>query len=197
MNTPTRLFFALIIPAIVLSMLGYSLRSIEQTLHQTTLSEFVDGLESFSRLRADISQGDNRYFFVDEVIDGDTIRVTRAGEVFRVRLLGIDTPETVDPRKPVECFGLEASAHASNLLLHQSVVLTSDPTQQDTDRYGRLIRYVHLKDGTSVNERMIRDGFAHEYTYAAPYEQQSAFVDAQEEAKRAGRGLWAPGACGE
>jgi endonuclease YncB( thermonuclease family) len=85
------------------------------------------------------------------VVDGDTIDVQVAvGHTERLRLIGIDTPETVDPRKPVQCFGREASAHAHELLDGQTVTLDGDPTQDTRDRYVRLAVYVWLADGSLV-----------------------------------------------
>jgi micrococcal nuclease len=132
---------------------------------------------------------------VTKVVDGDTIDVEIDGKVERVRLIGIDTPETVDPRKPVECFGKEASDRAKKVLGGQSVKLEADATQDERDKYGRLLRYVFLADGTNFNEQMIRDGYAHEYTYHLPYKYQTEFKTAEKEAKAAKRGLWADGAC--
>jgi micrococcal nuclease len=135
-------------------------------------------------------------FDVAKVVDGDTIDVMMNGEKTRVRLIGINTPEVVDPRKPVECFGKEASAHAKDILTGKKVSLESDPTQTDRDKYDRLLRYIFLEDGTNFNESMIREGYAYEYTYDLPYKYQAQFKAAQKEASDAGRGLWAEGVCG-
>jgi micrococcal nuclease len=132
---------------------------------------------------------------VTKVVDGDTIDVDIDGKVERIRLIGINTPEIVDPRKPVECFGKEASDRAKKLLGGQKVKLEADPTQTDRDKYARLLRYVILTDGTNVNLQMIRDGYAYEYTYQIPYKFQAEFKAAETEAKAAKRGLWADGVC--
>lgn len=133
---------------------------------------------------------------VVKVVDGDTIDVKNAdGKIERIRLLGINTPEVVDPRKPVECFGKEASARLHVLLDGKSVVLTADSTQQNVDKYGRLLRYVSLEDGKDIDEQMIREGFAHEYTYDIAYERQAQYRAAEREAQNNKRGLWADGAC--
>lgn len=132
---------------------------------------------------------------VTGVIDGDTIRVSLAGSTRTVRLIGIDTPEVVDPRKPVQCYGREASARTTALLLGKTVALEADPSQGDTDKYGRLLRFVWLPDGTDVNLALIRDGYAFEYTYAIPYREQPTYVAAQRAARTAQRGLWSPTTC--
>ena len=101
------------------------------------------------------------------------------------------------PSKPVECFGREASARAKALLLGQEVRLETDPGQDTRDRYGRVLAYVFLEDGTLVNEAMIAGGYGHEYTYNQPYRYQAAFKAAERTAREAEKGLWAPGICAE
>lgn len=134
-------------------------------------------------------------YAVHSVIDGDTFRITTAGGTDTVRLIGVDTPETVHPRKPVECFGREASAEAKRLLSGQRVRLESDPTQGERDRYDRRLAYVFLSGGRMVNELMIRGGYAHEYTYDLPYHYQARFRAAERAARAAKAGLWADGVC--
>jgi micrococcal nuclease len=132
---------------------------------------------------------------VARVVDGDTVDVTLDGQTLRVRLIGIDTPEVVDPRRPVECFGREASDRAHELLDGQAVFLEDDPSQGDADRYGRALRYLWLPDGRLFNLEMVAQGYAFEYTYDQPYAYQAQLRQAQRDAREQGRGLWAPGAC--
>ena len=108
---------------------------------------------------------------VVRVVDGDTIKVSTG---VTLRLIGIDTPETVDPRKPVQCFG-GSSLHAHQLLDNTSISLEYDASQGRLDRYGRTLAYVWMADGRMFDETMIADGFAHEYTYNLPYRYQSEF----------------------
>jgi micrococcal nuclease len=130
------------------------------------------------------------------VVDGDTVDVQfEDGSTDRLRLIGIDTPEVVDPRKPVQCFGREASEHARELLTGQSVWIETDPTQGDRDVYGRLLAYIWLPDGRNFGEVMIGDGYAHEYTYRLPYAFQTQFQAAQDEAMNNQLGLWSPATC--
>ncbi len=129
---------------------------------------------------------------VVRVVDGDTIKVSTG---VTVRLIGIDTPETVDPRTPLQCFGREALLHAHQLLDSTSVSLEYDASQGRLDRYGRTLAYVWMSDGRMFNESMIADGFAHEYTYNLPYRYQSEFIAAERSARNAGRGLWSPATC--
>jgi micrococcal nuclease len=106
---------------------------------------------------------------VERVVDGDTVDVQlEDGRTERIRLIGIDTPKVVDPRKPVQCFGREASAHAHELLDGQVVALELDPGQGERDIYGRLLACIWLPDGRNFGEVMIADRFAHEYTYNLP-----------------------------
>lgn len=132
---------------------------------------------------------------VVKIIDGDTITVRRDRTNLTVRLLGIDTPEVKDPRKPVQCFGKEASAETRRILTGQRVYLESDPGQDQVDRYGRTLAYAWTTDHTLVNLHLVDQGFAHEYTYGAPYKYQPQFRAAQDAAQTAGRGLWAGTAC--
>jgi len=127
---------------------------------------------------------------VTKVVDGDTIHVLINGTNQTIRLIGIDTPEVVDPRKPVQCFGKEASSRAKLLLTGKMVRLEDDPTQGDKDKYGRLLRYVFLEDGTNFNKKMITDGYAHEYTYNLPYKYMEEFRRYEREARENRKGLW-------
>lgn len=134
-------------------------------------------------------------YSVIKVIDGDTLSVDIDGKIEVLRLIGINTPETVDPRKTVECFGKEASAKAKELLTGKRVRLEADPTQGERDKYGRLLRYVFLEDGNFFNDAMIREGYAYEYTYSAPYKYQDQFNEAEKEARDKKFGLWADDTC--
>lgn len=133
---------------------------------------------------------------IDRVIDGDTVDVVVDGEVVRVRLIGIDTPEVVDPRKEVECFGAEASQHLKDLLTDEMIVLEYDASQGRVDRYGRELAYIILSDGRNLAEEMLRDGFAYEYTYDTPYKHQELFKNAEQDARDSERGLWSSETCG-
>jgi micrococcal nuclease len=126
---------------------------------------------------------------VTQVIDGDTIEVSIDNRLERVRLLGIDTPETHDPRKPVQCFGEVAAAYAEGMLDGKNVRLEPDPQNSDRDKYQRLLRYVYLSDGTLVNAQLIREGYAFAYT-VFPLTRLDEFRELERQARTAGRGLW-------
>jgi micrococcal nuclease len=122
---------------------------------------------------------------VDSVLDGDTFRLEN-GE--KVRLIGIDAPETHHPRKPVEYFGKEASAFAKKMLEGKLVRLELDV--QERDQYGRLLAYVYLKDSTFVNAELVKQGYAQVATYPPNVKYVELFVKLQKEARENKRGLW-------
>ncbi len=124
---------------------------------------------------------------VTRVIDGDTIEVSINGELKTVRYIGINTPETVHPSKPVECFGKEASAKNRSLVEGQVVRLEKDVS--DTDTYGRLLRYVYVGD-VFVNLRLVEEGFASASSYPPDVRFNSEFREAESTARDSGRGLW-------
>lgn len=128
-------------------------------------------------------------FLVTRIIDGDTIEI-EGGQ--KVRYIGIDTPETVDPRKPVQCFGKEASAKNKELVEGKKVRLEKDIT--DTDKYGRLLRYVYIGD-IFVNLELVKQGYASSYSYPPDIKFQNVFLQAQQEAQAKNLGFWS--ACEE
>lgn len=132
---------------------------------------------------------------VVNVVDGDTIDVEKNGETTRVRLLGINTPESVDPRRTVECFGQEASDYTKEELTNSNVSLETDPSQSLYDKYGRILAYVYESDGQMINRKLIANGYAYEYTYDNPYKYQAEFKSLQSLAKNEKRGLWSPENC--
>ena len=125
---------------------------------------------------------------VERVIDGDTIHVRVEGERRTVRLIGVDTPETKHPTKPVQYFGREASAFTKAALEGKTVRLQKDRTGDTVDRYGRWLRYV-LLDGDNFNARLIREGYAHAYR-RFPFSKRAEFIQLEEQARRREIGLW-------
>ena len=125
---------------------------------------------------------------VTRVIDGDTIEVNLDGVIYRVRYIGIDTPETVHPSEPVECFGKEASDRNAELVEGKIVRLEKDISE--TDKYGRLLRYVWVGD-IFVNDYLVRQGYAYASTYPPDVKYAEQFAKAQREAEENNRGLWA------
>ena len=142
---------------------------------------------------------------VTRVVDGDTVEVmisaitpgpgagqTTIGEHYNVRLIGIDTPESVKPGTPVECFAREASAATKALLEGAEVALVKDV--ENTDRYDRLLRYIYMED-EMANARLVINGYALAYTYPPNIRHSELFVQLQREAREGDRGLWAPETC--
>ena len=127
---------------------------------------------------------------VSRVVDGDTIEVN--GNSSNIRIVGVDTPETVHPSKPVECYGAEASAYLKNLLTGKRVYLVVDTKQPKSDKYGRPLRHVFLEDGTNVAYQIILNGYGYATDYGG-----NAFTDlfdnAQTKARGSKIGLW--GSC--
>ncbi|MEA2461498.1 MAG: micrococcal nuclease [Actinomycetota bacterium] len=142
---------------------------------------------------------------VTRAVDGDTIVVqitgrtegpgageAQVGGEYRVRLIGIDTPESVKPNSPVECFGHEASAATKALLEGRDVRLVKDV--EETDQYDRLLRYVYFED-EMANARLVANGYASVYTYPPNVRHADLFVQLEREAREGDRGLWSPDTC--
>ena len=131
---------------------------------------------------------------VDRVVDGDTVIVRSGGDDLRVRLLGIDTPETVDPNRPVGCFGPQASAYTKHLLTGRTVSLVYD--RELHDRYDRLLAYVYLRGSARlfVNARLVELGYARTLSIPPNTAHAGELASLERRAALAGRGLW--GACG-
>jgi micrococcal nuclease len=125
---------------------------------------------------------------VTRVLDGDTIRVrAAAGGTDTVRILGVDTPETHHPTRPVECYGPEAAAHTRARLLGRRVQLEADTEPRDV--YGRRLAYV-LVDGERFGDELLRLGYAR-FLVIPPNEAHAReLLEAELDARRAGRGLW-------
>ncbi len=134
-------------------------------------------------------------FRVVRVADGDTLSVRIGSDISKVRVVGINTPESVDPRRPVQCYGREASDRAKQLLSGESVWLETDPSQSQKDAYGRLLAFVWIGGQTDFGRKMISEGYALEYTYRLPYRYQAIYQDAERVARQAGVGLWAASTC--
>jgi len=126
---------------------------------------------------------------VVEVVDGDTLKVELGGALEKIRLIGVDTPETVHPQKPVEFFGKEAAAFTRRMALNRVVRLEEDPEGDTRDKYGRLLRYVFLPDGKLLNAEIIAQGYGHAYT-RFPFSRMEEFRALEREAREATRGLW-------
>ena len=126
------------------------------------------------------------------VVDGDTIEIE--GNI-KLRYIGIDTPETKHPTKGVQCYGKEASNKNKELVEGKMIRMEKDVSE--TDRYGRLLRYVWLVDDNAtasaelfINDFLVREGYAHASTFPPDVAYSNQFVEAQQEARDNNRGLW-------
>ena len=126
----------------------------------------------------------SNFYICTRVVDGDTIVVESIG---KVRLIGVDTPETVHPRKPVEYFGKEASNFTKKMVKGKKVRLEYD--QQRKDKYNRTLAYVYLEDGTFLNAEIIKQGYGQAYT-KYPFKYLDQFREYEKEARENKRGLW-------
>jgi micrococcal nuclease len=128
-------------------------------------------------------------YTVISTVDGDTIKVKMGDKTETVRFIGMDTPETHDPRKAVQCFGQQAADKTKELLLNKQVRLESDPNDSDRDKYKRLLRYVYVGDEL-INAKLIHDGYAFAYT-VFPFTKLDEFRQLESDARANNRGLWA------
>lgn len=122
---------------------------------------------------------------VSRVVDGDTIELSDGR---KLRYIGVNTPETKDPNRGVECFGQEASQYNQQLVEGKTVFLEKDVSE--TDRYGRLLRYVYLADGQMVNEVLVQEGYAQASAYPPDVKYQERFQIAETAARESALGLW-------
>jgi len=130
------------------------------------------------------------YYRITKFDDGDTIVVDMDGHDETIRFIGVDTPETHRPNTPVQCYGPEAADFTKSYIGQNRVRLEADPLDTNRDRYGRLLRYVYLPDGSLVEDKLVSEGYAFAYTQF-PFEKKERFVAEQQSAQQANKGLWA------
>ena len=123
------------------------------------------------------------------VVDGDTVIIKINDKEESVRLIGINAPEKN------ECYSKEATDELKKILVDKNIKIETDESQNDKDKYDRLLRYIYLEDGTFVNEKLVKDGFAKEYTYKIAYKFQIDFKNDQKMAVENKLGMWADGVC--
>ena len=129
--------------------------------------------------------GKSRWVEVGSIIDGDTFR-SRSGE--KIRLLGINTPEIAHDNQPSQPFGPQAKRQLSQLISGKTVRLQLD--RERKDRFGRTLAQIYLRDGSWINELLVKDGLAYTYTFAPNFRWTKALLKAETEARRAMRGIW-------
>lgn len=163
-----------------------ALKSLVLALLVMLLGFLSERSQSFQQAAVQLSPGT---YAVASFDDGDTIEVTIDGTTEKVRFIGVDTPETHDPRKPVQCFGQAASDFTKKLIGSQAVRIETDPLSSNRDRYNRLLRYVYLPDGRLVQAEIIKAGYGFAYT-SFPFTKSEEFSKYQHEAREQNRGLW-------
>lgn len=193
-NNIRLLSFVLVSLSISLFLLWKGITGDIQTIENTPTPAPANGVLSAT---TDISATDSsmeakNYFRVNRVVDGDTIEVIVGGEIKSVRFIGINTPETVDPRRPVQCFGTEASNKTKELLSGKWVYLEKDIS--DTDKYNRLLRYVFLPldngEKLFVNDYLVREGYANAISYPPDVKYAEQFKSAENQARENNKGLY-------
>ncbi len=190
-NTKLLSFFSLILVIVGFSFLWFGFQPQESVQTQLTPTQVISvATESSSQKAESEYLGiDGEKALVTKVVDGDTIQIS-TGET--VRFIGIDTPETVDPRRPVGCFGKEASNEVKGLLSGKEIILKKDIS--DTDKYKRLLRYIYLplENGEIlfVNDYLVREGYAQVLTYPPDVKFDKQLLEAQRVAKEQRKGLW-------
>ncbi len=157
-------------------------RKLQIFLILTIISSFSASCNNSQQLPGDVAS-------VIRVIDGDTLVLRLQGAVETVRLIGVDTPETVHPTKPVECLGPEASAFIHSVLKPQTQVRVQRDVEA-RDRYRRLLVYLYLMDGTFVNQELLRLGFARTLSIAPNTAFTAKFASIETAARENQIGLW-------
>lgn len=190
-NTKLLIILSLIIIVVGFSLIWFGLRplqaetdSVQVTASPATIqnSPTATGFATLTGLSGD-------QVLVTRVIDGDTVEI-EGGK--KIRLLGVDTPETVDPKRPVGCYGKEASDEMKSLLTSKTVILQKDVSE--TDKYGRLLRFIFLPIDNGnylfVDDFLVREGYAKVLTIPPDKKYSDQFTQAQTEARNAKKGLW-------
>jgi len=135
------------------------------------------------------SKRNNELWPVKRIIDGDTFVIHDGSKKgLKIRLIGVNTPETVHPRKPVEFYGKEATQFMKQLIGDKEVKLEYDVERKD--RYGRTLAYVYLKDGTFINAKLVEEGYAQAMTVPPNVKHADLFVKLQRQARENNKGLW-------
>jgi len=144
----------------------------------------------FDKLNDTVNSTNPGLYQVVSYSDGDTITVDMNGTKEEIRFIGVDTPETHDPRKNVQCGGPAASAYTRQRIgAYGKVRLQSDALSSNRDRYNRLLRYVYLPDGTLMNQNLIATGHGFAYTYF-PFTKSALFGKLEAQARQAKKGVW-------
>ena len=185
---------AIVVSASIFSAL--QVRSVSQRVaaleqSQATLRTSGTAALPTSRPTPRVEPPDGSSHAIVAVVDGDTAKIEFQGETISMRIIGIDTPETVHPSRPVEPFGPEATVRARELLEGKTVKLEydADPEHDRFGKYGRLLVYLRLEDGTDFGKSMVAAGFARAYP-KYPFSRSKEYLAVEAVAKKAKKGLW-------
>jgi micrococcal nuclease len=198
MNTGKKII-AVLLFAILLALVAFSSLRVTSLTHRVhTLEAIVNSLQlqslnqSASPIQPKTAPQDGSPYKVISVVDGDTIKIETSEGNLTVRVIGIDTPETVHPFKPLESGGYEASNRAKELLEGQIVTIHYDPDPKHGkwDKYERLLAYLDLPDGRDFGLVMITEGRAKAYP-KYPFSRQELYLEAENVARQNGAGIWA------
>jgi micrococcal nuclease len=176
---------------LTLTLVACSSRSVDLSRQSpATLADEPPGYEQAEVER--VVDGDTLVVSITDRVDGPGAGEAHIGETYSLRMIGIDTPESVDPRREVECFGREAAAATKALLDGKQVLLVKDV--EETDSFDRLLRYVYF-GGEMANARLVINGYAGAYTHPPNVRHADLFVALQSEARANETGLWSPETC--
>lgn len=193
MNKVTKIVLSLLSVVLLLGgvITNKDFRVVNQFLSEVDQASPIPVIQSFIPIASGsaVSGIQGERVKVTNVVDGDTVEIEDGR---KVRYIGMDTPETVDPRRPVGCFGKQAKEENKILVEGKEVIMQKDVS--DTDKYDRLLRYIYLPlDGGNaifVNDYLIREGFAHVLTYPPDVKFNQRFLEAERDARDNQKGLW-------
>ncbi len=182
--------------SVTLTLIGYLLGYLRKSSTPNSLNPQASPTPQVSQALSAVTSVDNTNtgeigYKVTKVIDGDTIQIEGG---YKIRYIGIDAPETVDPKRPVGCYGRQASDKNKELVLGKNIILEKDVSE--TDKFGRLLRYVYLagpeasSGSVFVNDYLVRSGYAKVSTYPPDVKYQQQFLESERYARENNLGLW-------
>ncbi len=182
--------------SVTLTLIGYLLGYLRKSSTPNSLNPQASPTPQVSQALSAVTSVDNTNtgeigYKVTKVIDGDTIQIEGG---YKIRYIGIDAPETVDPKRPVGCYGRQASDKNKELVLGKNIIPEKDVSE--TDKFGRLLRYVYLagpeasSGSVFVNDYLVRSGYAKVSTYPPDVKYQQQFLESERYARENNLGLW-------
>ena len=178
------------------SMIQWCAQSNKNQVIQEACQLIVESWEENNKADSSTENVQTSTYRLVSVVDWDTIKIEKDWKEISIRMIGVDSPESNSTRYGyIECYGAEASNHLKQLLNGvKEIEIELDETQGEFDTYNRMLAYVRV-NGTNINQKMIEDWFAWEYTYNKAYQYQKEFQLAEEQANKNQKGLWSSLAC--